>query len=156
MEKRRQYEIFASVGATRSQLKRITLYEGIFYGAVSIPLGIILGMAGAFLLTVLAGNQMAGIISSDISGSVDFDINFGTIFLAFIISLIAVYIAISVPAAKAGMTKPIEEREREKQEGKKERAERKRLTALLLKTGGPEMVLAERTSEDTIDITDTQ
>ena len=144
MEKRRQYEIFASVGATRSQLKRITLYEGIFYGAVSIPLGIILGMAGAFLLTVLAGNQMAGIISSDINGSVDFDINFGTIFLAFIISLRAVYIAISVPAAKAGMTKPIEEREREKQEGKKERAERKRLTALLLKTGGPEMVLAER------------
>lgn len=144
MEKRREYEIFASVGATRSQLKRITLYEGIFYGAVSIPVGILSGIAGAFLLTVLAGDQLAGIVSSDIEGSVDFSIGIGTVLMALIISCIAVYISISVPAVRAGMTKPISERVIEKPEGKKERAERKRFTETLLKVGGPELVLAER------------
>ena len=44
IERRRQLSIFATVGATRRQLKYTTLYEGLHYAKYGIPIGIILGL----------------------------------------------------------------------------------------------------------------
>lgn len=142
-EKRKQYEIFASVGATENQLRRITVYEGIFYGLVSIPTGILLGIGGAFFVMSVFGEKMAAIVTSDTNVSPAFSIDAGTVILALIISFIAVYISITVPAYKAGQTKPIKASGRSRKEDA-ERKERNRATKFLMKIGGVEMLLADR------------
>ncbi len=148
-EKRKDFEIFASVGATENQLRRITVYEGIFYTVISLPLGILFGIAGASLATKIFGKKIASIFSTNTTTLPTFTIDANTVFLSLIISLVAVYISITVPAYRAGHTRPIRERKRERKKEKKEKKpqwerSQKLWAKILKKIGGIELLLAER------------
>ncbi len=148
-EKRKDFEIFASVGATENQLRRITVYEGIFYTVVSLPLGILFGIGGASIATKIFGEKIASIFSTNTTILPTFTIDANTVFLSLIISLVAVYISITVPAYKAGHTRPIRERKRERKKEKKERKvqwqrSQNLWAKILKKIGGIELLLAER------------
>ena len=45
-ERTRQFGLLASVGASKRQLRRMVLFEALLIGAVGVPLGLVLGVAG--------------------------------------------------------------------------------------------------------------
>ena len=49
-EKTKQYGMLASVGATKKQIKRSVLLEGLYIGIIAIPLGILLGIVAIIIL----------------------------------------------------------------------------------------------------------
>lgn len=63
-EKTKQYGMLASVGATKKQIKRSVLLEGLYIGIIAIPLGILLGIVAIIILlwivNLLIGDMMEG------------------------------------------------------------------------------------------------
>ena len=59
-EKMKQYGMLSSIGATKKQIKRNVLFEGMVLGAISIPIGILCGIFATYVLiqitTALVGN----------------------------------------------------------------------------------------------------
>lgn len=107
-ERKRQYRILRSVGATGYQLRKASVYEGVFLGAVGIPAGIIAGLAGTVLLLYISGDQIAGVF---IPGSVphpELQISADLILMAVLISLIMLLFSIIIPAYRTGRTKAVE------------------------------------------------
>ncbi len=108
-ERKSQYEIMASVGATENQLRRTALYEGGFLAVVGIPIGIFLGTVGTYLILNVFGDKIESLINKDVSINLELVMNGKLILIAAILSFIVLQAGIFIPAYKAGKTKPIEE-----------------------------------------------
>ncbi len=50
-ERRKQWAIMRAIGATRSQVVRLLLCEGLMFGVIGTGLGLLAGLGGAYLLT---------------------------------------------------------------------------------------------------------
>ena len=106
-EKLKQYGMFASIGATKKQIKNNVLYEGFLLGIISIPLGILSGIFAAFILinitSILIGND---IFEKGIKFV--FDMPFEAMVLSVILSIITIYLSCIFSARKASKISPIE------------------------------------------------
>ena len=59
----RQYGMLSSIGATKKQIRKTVLYEGLFLGLVAIPLGILLGYIVIHILILFTNVMFDGMIS---------------------------------------------------------------------------------------------
>ena len=104
-EKTKQYGILASVGATARQIGKSVLLEGLYYGAVGIPLGLLSGMgAVAVLLKVVT------VILSDMVNGFRFYYRLPW-FLALGAAALAgvtIFFSAWLPARRAGKIPPVE------------------------------------------------
>ena len=108
-ESKKQYEIMVSVGATEKQLRRTALYEGFFFGFTGIPIGIILGAIGTYIIILVFGDKTADLLASNTSATIEMTMSPGILLIAIVISAIVLQLSIIVPAYKAGKTKAIAE-----------------------------------------------
>ena len=104
-EKTKQYGMLASVGATKKQIKRSVLLEGLYIGIVAIPLGILLGIVAIIILlwivNLLIGDMMEGT-------EFVYNVPGMAILISVVISVITIFLSCLIPAIKASKIPPIE------------------------------------------------
>ncbi len=102
-EKMRMYGRLASVGTTSAQQKKIIYYEASFLGMVGIPLGIISGLAAAWILVYLVG----GMIEDAIGIKLVFGMSLPAVLAAALLSAVTIFLSASKSAKRAARLSPI-------------------------------------------------
>ncbi len=104
-EKTKQYGMLASVGATKKQIKRSVLLEGLYIGIVAIPLGILLGIVAIIILL-----WIVNLLLVDMMEGTEFVYNVPgmAILISVVISGITIFLSCLIPAIKASKIPPIE------------------------------------------------
>lgn len=104
MERKKQFGLFSSIGATKHQIKKTVLYEATIVSLIGIPLGILGAYLGIYIVVLIMDNLLAGM----------FDMSFHLstypifIIIPIIFMLITIFISASIPAKKASKISPIE------------------------------------------------
>jgi putative ABC transport system permease protein len=98
-ERARQFGILSSVGATRKQLRRSVLFEGLCVGIVGIPLGIIAGIGGIGITLRFIDDLFASVIN--INGSLSLHLSLPAIIIAAAVGALTILISAYIPARRA-------------------------------------------------------
>lgn len=101
-EKNRQYGMLRSIGATKKQIKRAVLYEGLILGTIGTILGIIIGVLTVKVLVVILN-----IILKDMFEIV-YSMSIYPIIIAVVLSFVTIYLSTIKSAKKAAKISPIE------------------------------------------------
>lgn len=107
-ERKKQFGLLSSVGATQKQLRRSVWLEGLTVGAIGIPLGIGLGIAGIAATLRIIQSLLLDVINSP--GGIELTVYVSPTLTLLAVAIAAVTIALSVyiPAKRASKTSPIE------------------------------------------------
>lgn len=97
VERVRDFGLLRAVGATKKQIKKIILKEGILLSLIGIPIGILLGHAMSFCITPLFSIEKLKIKSSVY-----------IVIIASVVSLITIFISLRKPKKFAAKISPIE------------------------------------------------
>ena len=104
-ERMKQIGMIASVGATRKQIKKSVLFEGVIVGLIGIPLGILSGILATVILVkfsqVMIGDMFEGVTFS-------FSMPISAILLSIVLAIITIYLSTRASARKASKVSPIE------------------------------------------------
>lgn len=107
-EKIKTYGMLSSVGATKKQIKKMVLFEGLYLGTIGILIGIVLGTGITFLLT-----QIINALASNANMLQDgwkFYYKFSIIpmIMAIVLGFIIIYLSSISSAKKASKVSPIQ------------------------------------------------
>lgn len=106
-EKMKQYGMLASIGATKKQIKKNVLFEGLILGVIGIPIGILSGILATFILinltTLLIGKE---IFASEVQFA--FNVPIEAILLSILLGAITIYFSCIFSARKAAKISPID------------------------------------------------
>lgn len=104
-ERTRQYGMIASIGATKKQIKKNVLFEGVVLGSISIPLGILLGMFVNLILSVVLNKLM-----SNVAEELNFiyEVPIMAIIFSIILAGITIYFSCLSSARRAAKVSPID------------------------------------------------
>jgi putative ABC transport system permease protein len=105
IERLKQYGMLSSVGATKKQIRKNVLFEGLILGLISIPLGILLGILAIVILLALVN-----LILKDYLNGIKFIyyVPFFAIIISVLVSAITIYFSTLASAHKAAKISPIE------------------------------------------------
>ena len=106
-EKMKMYSMLASVGATKKQIKKNVIFEGLLLGVVGIPLGIISGFFAVFVLLQIVNNLLGEQLLAHVDGIV-FKISILPILLSVILGIITIYLSARSSAKRASKVSQIE------------------------------------------------
>lgn len=98
-ERTQQFGILASVGATAKQLRNSVIFEGLCIGAVSIPIGLLVGLGSIGLVITIVAGKFGNILYAGVP--LTLKISVPTIAAAAVVSLITILISAYIPARKA-------------------------------------------------------
>lgn len=107
-EKMKMYGMLTSVGATKKQIIRMVLFEGLVIGLIGISLGLLLGI-GVNVLLVFIINTIAN--NANLFGdgfSMVYKFSFIPIILAVVLSLVVIFLSVITSATKASRVSPIQ------------------------------------------------
>ncbi|MCL1882538.1 MAG: ABC transporter permease [Defluviitaleaceae bacterium] len=113
-ERRAQFGILKSVGATKRQIFETVMYESVFLSVVGIPAGVILGLLLTFGTVQIANhflydlNNLTQIMIETLYIRMNFVIAWQAIVIAVIMSFVTVLISALIPAKKAAKISAIE------------------------------------------------
>lgn len=105
-ERSRHLGMLSSVGTTKKQKRNSVFFEGVVIGLISIPLGIIAGLAGmmatfAFINTFLKG-------ALNVSGKLQVVVTPSSLLVAAGVSILTIFISTYLPARKASKISAID------------------------------------------------
>lgn len=99
-ERTKQFGMLSSIGATKRQLRRSVLTEGLFLALLGIPLGLVVGLLGIGITFHFVGNMMAAVIGiTEIS--MTFRPSLAALLIAILVSLFTILISAYIPARRA-------------------------------------------------------
>ncbi len=98
-ERTKQFGILSSIGATKKQLRKSVLFEGLYVGIIGIPLGIMLGIAGIFITFLFINDIFVKFSSAGIS--LKLTISYVSIIIALIVGMVTILISAYIPAIRA-------------------------------------------------------
>ena len=106
-ERIKQFGLLSSVGASRRQLRRAVVLEGVIVAVVGIPCGLLIGLAGCAVTFAALGpaiSQLAG------SGEVPFNVavNGWVLAAASVLTFVTVLVSVWIPAKRASLTNIID------------------------------------------------
>lgn len=138
LDKVQEYGRLRAIGATKGQIRKLVLREGFAVAAIAVPVGIVLGLAGAILMlkamvsSSMDGNRVLGEQMKAVMESGDASLVKGwVILLAAGVSLLTVFLSLLSPMRKASKITAMEAlRYQGGRKGKKERTSRKGYDAL--------------------------
>ena len=105
-ERRKTYGMLSSVGATKKQIKRNVITEGLMLGIIGIPLGIIFGYLAVFILIGIVNMLVGDFITYNIE--IDFSITLMPVLLSLILGIVTIYLSSVSSARKASIVSPME------------------------------------------------
>jgi len=103
-ERMRQFGILKSVGATKRQILKIVLQEGLFLSLVAIPAGMIAGLLVEWLGTSIGDALLAPmnkLLNTGLSIHMQFVLSWESLLLALCLSFATVMVSAYIPARKA-------------------------------------------------------
>ncbi|MEN6495246.1 MAG: FtsX-like permease family protein [Thermoguttaceae bacterium] len=100
-ERRRQLAVMRAIGATRRQVSRLIHGESLMMGIVGTVIGILVGLAGAQLLT----NALTSLLQISLPAMI---VTPAPFVLAVVFGLGVAFIGAAVPARRAGQVSPLE------------------------------------------------
>ncbi len=107
-ERTKQFGLLSSVGATRKQIRKMVIFEGLIICAVGIPIGVLCGIAGAGIVLKVLGPSFSAIINTSTPIEVTMHVSLAAVVTAVIISLVTVMVSAFLPALRASRVTPIE------------------------------------------------
>lgn len=107
-EKMKQYGMLASIGATKKQIRKNVLFEGLILGTIGIPLGILSGCFATFVLTNVTIYIMQSTEMIDKTFEIIYNVPIWAILVSAILSTITIYASCIGSARKASKISPIE------------------------------------------------
>ncbi|SEN85399.1 putative ABC transport system permease protein [Mesobacillus persicus] len=105
-ERAKHLGMLSSVGATRKQKRNSVFFEGAVIGAISIPIGIIAGLAGIATTFVFINGFLAGALGT--TEKLELVVTPASILIACAISIVTIFISTFVPAQKASKISAID------------------------------------------------
>lgn len=108
-ERKKQFGMLSSVGATKKQIRKSVLYEGITLGIIGIPLGILAGVLGIGITLKIVDSLLKPILNMGNSNwSLNLVVSWESLIIASILIAITIYLSVMIPAKKASKITPIE------------------------------------------------
>ncbi len=107
LEKMKMYGMLASVGATKKQIRKSVIYEGLTLGLIGVPIGILSGIFADFVLIKVVNLILGNALFNYISGLV-FKVSFTAIGLSVVLGFVTIYLSSIFSAIKAGKVSPID------------------------------------------------
>lgn len=104
-EKTQLYGKLASVGATKRQIRRNVLFEGVCLGVIGIPLGLILGLCVIGVLTVVLNFLMADMLNGV---EFEFGVPVWVLLAAAALSAVTILFSTLFTAVRASKIAPVE------------------------------------------------
>ena len=104
MERKKQFGIFASIGATKSQLMKTVFVEALIVALIGIPIGVLSGMLGIKITLDVVMNLAPDLFNIPFT----FYIYPVFIIVPVIFMLIVIFLSAYLPARKAGKMQPME------------------------------------------------
>ena len=107
-EKLKMYGMLSSVGATKKQIRRMVLFEGLYLGIIGISLGLLLGGFVTWFLTYIVNylTESANMISNGWAFYYKFSIY--PFIIAIIVGFVMIYLSTLSSSIKAGRVSPIQ------------------------------------------------
>lgn len=106
MERKKQFGLLSSIGATRKQIRRTVFYEATIVGIIGVILGLISAYIGIGIVIMVINHLLAGVLSESFTFTLTTYPLFVVIPIVFIIAVI--YISAWLPAKQASKISPIE------------------------------------------------
>lgn len=104
MERKKEFGLLSSVGATRKQLAKTILYEAIIVGTIGITLGILCAYIGISSVIIIINKLIKNIL--------EYELNLVTIpifiIIPIIFMIIVIFLSALIPALRASKITPIE------------------------------------------------
>ena len=110
-ERTRQYGLLSSLGASRRQLRRTVYAEALMLATVGIPVGLLLGLAGTWVVFQLGGAGLGALVDQDIyagGGITQIIVSPAVLGLSAAIALITVLVSAAVPALRASRVSAVD------------------------------------------------
>lgn len=105
-EKTKMYGMLSSIGATKKQIKKCVIYEGLILGLIGIPIGIISGVFADFVLIKIVNKIFDGMLFASLD-EIIFDVSLFSILISIILGFITIYLSCIKTAKKASKVSPI-------------------------------------------------
>ena len=106
-ERKKQFGMLSSIGATKKQIRKSVLYEGFVIGIIGIPIGIICGILGIWVVLQIVNNLIKPLFTN-MSTNLDLVVSVPSIVIAILVMALTIYISVIVPAIRASRITPIE------------------------------------------------
>lgn len=100
-ERSKQFGLLKSMGATKKQILKSVVMEGLMLSVIGIPLGILLGLVGIGITFRLSRNLFSNLLSEGSSAIIGLKIDPVALIFAAGLGLITVLISAYIPAKKA-------------------------------------------------------
>lgn len=110
-ERKKQYGLLSSIGATRKQLKRNVLYEASILSIIGIPLGVLAGIGGMSITFYFVSDLLKGFLnqgSQSMAIQLQMSAALWAVLMAAAIGFFTILISAYLPARKALKTSAIE------------------------------------------------
>ena len=104
LERKRECGMFASIGATKKQIKKSVMYEGLLLGLVSIPLGVVLGLGVIYVLVLIVNNLLSFATENPIFLYI---IPYEVIVLSILLGIATIYLSCYFIAKRTSKISPI-------------------------------------------------
>lgn len=105
-ERTRQFGMLSSIGASKRQLRRSVLFEALVLGAVGIPLGIALGVAGVAVTLHFTADALGNAISLD--DGIPFAVSPLALAGCALFSLVILLVSAWIPALRASRVSAVD------------------------------------------------
>ncbi|MBW8348480.1 FtsX-like permease family protein [Bacillus sp. IITD106] len=105
-ERSRHLGMLSSVGATKKQKQNSVFFEGIVIGLISIPIGIVSGLAGMGITFLFINSIIQGALG--VSEKLKVTVTPGSILVAVLVSIVTIFISTYIPARRASRISAID------------------------------------------------
>ena len=105
-ERARHLGMLSSVGATKRQKRNSVFFEGVIIGLISIPIGILSGLAGIGITFLFINSIIEGALG--VTEKLTVTVTLGSILIACGVSILTIFISTFVPAVKASKISAID------------------------------------------------
>lgn len=100
-ERSKQFGLLKSMGATRKQIIKSVIIEGLMLSVIGIPLGIVLGLIGIGTTFMLSSSLFSNLVGEGSTAKIALQINPIALAIASVLGLLTVLISAYIPARKA-------------------------------------------------------
>lgn len=106
-ERMRQFGLLASIGASKRQLRRAVLLEGVIIAVIGVPVGIAVGLGACAGIFAWLGNAIADILGGQWS-SFYLVVDWRVVLFAVVLTALTVLASVWIPALRAAHVSPID------------------------------------------------
>ena len=107
-ERSKQFGMLSSVGATKRQKRNAVFYEAFLIGSISIPIGLLCGIAGVGITFSILKPYFGGFTDSGQEVPLRLVVSAQSVVTAVLFAIVTIFIAAYIPARKASRVSPME------------------------------------------------